>query len=111
MKTEIITGSVKLPTKLYRLIDAKGNEVTETPVTYKELKEIILESNVMEALKQTFADDDRDIRLHEEEFKDYCNEYAIEEAKNCDYTVLEILIGQNYKHVCNHDVSERIRGM
>ena len=90
-QTEVVIGANRLPKKLYLLIDAEGNDITDgEPVTRSELIDIIIESEVYRTLKESVAEicgcscDDC--------FEDQVREYAIEVAEECDYRIVEVLI-------------------
>jgi len=87
-KTEVFVGANKLPKKMYRLIDSKGNDITEESVTHSELIEIILDSEVSRAI-------DADMITHaiDPEYRDdYRREMATEIAEECGYRILEVLV-------------------
>lgn len=88
---ETFIGKNKAPKKLYILQDSKGNDINDVPVSRGELIDIILESEVSDAINDAWADSDRNFNFNEEEYLDFRREHAIEEAKECGYRIIEVL--------------------
>lgn len=89
---ETFIGVNKVPTRLYILQTENGEDVNEEPVTYKELVNMILESDVRDCLAQSWADSGRAGRYEcSEERADFYREHAEDEAKECGYRIIEVL--------------------
>jgi hypothetical protein len=87
---EQVIGANRVPTKLYKLIDPKGNDIIDEPVSRRDLIDVIIESEIID-----------DIRGAVGEMTgcgcECCYEaevrgFAIEMAEDAGYKVLEILV-------------------
>lgn len=87
---EIVVGVNKLPKRLYLLLDAEGNDVTDgEPVSHSELIDIIIESKIYYRIREAVASicgcscDE----CYDDEVRGLAEEIAIEEG----YRIIEVL--------------------
>ncbi len=85
-KVEIVLGARFVPRTTFRLIDAKGEEITDDPVSYSELVTIILDSEVKKEVVRLAGE----LKILPEDQHDFFRDVAVQAAEHNGYRVLEI---------------------